>query len=56
VYEIIVYRNNEEMCRCMTVSYLRTFFEEASSENCWVKFKGEFYSPDDFLRKFEEML
>ena len=52
MYEIIVYKDNEEKCRCTSLAYLKTFFQEAgSTDGVWVKFKGDFYPAQEFLNE-----
>ena len=55
MYEIFVYLDNEEVCNCLSLVYLKTFLEEAGEGDYWVKFKGDFYTPEDFLKIYGKL-
>jgi len=47
--DIVLYRNNEEILRCSTKSYVETFLEETTPENIWVEVESDFVSIEDFM-------
>ena len=51
INEIILYSNNKEILKCSTKEYVKTFIEECSEQDIWVKVNNDFLSLTDFLNE-----